>query len=121
MKLPHVIPVFKDRRLIIFNSTNSGVLDFEGSKFKAQEFNLRVPAAMSDSKMIVEQRIREVEQTILNRFFDDEFLYLTSRRENWERIVGRGNEVVYQATVSATYVKMVRAHDELTSQVVRGK
>lgn len=116
------IPVFKGRRVIVFRSTNSGVLDFGGSKILPQEFHLRYPVPAGASLERVEDDLRGLEHKVLSRFPDDEFLYLTTRRDFWERIRGRdGGGVVYQATVSATYVKMVKAHDEFTTTVVSGK
>lgn len=116
------IPVFKGKKnLTIFRSTNAGVLDFEGSKVCPEEFNLQVLAYKSESIETIEARIRKLEEQILNRFLDDDFLYLTSRRDCWERIVGHGEEVFYQATVSATYVKLIKTFDEFSARIIKGK
>lgn len=116
------IPVFKGKKnLTIFRSTNAGVLDFEGSKVCPEEFNLQVLACVDEDVEVIETRIRNLEQQVLNRFLDEDFLYLTSRRDYWERIVGHDRKVFYQATVSATYVKLIKTFDEFSARVIQGK
>lgn len=107
-----LIPVFNGRRNLTILDTMNPVLHFGPSKIYPQQFHIKVFSNKAETLEQVVEKIEAKETEIYDHFMSLNNVHFTTCRQYWKRFETDSEEVIYQATVSATHVHIISALDE---------